>query len=245
MQASKRSTVCILILCALIKADAQGAFQNLDFELASVAPAPANYTPSDAYNPISAASAFPDWTVSEDGTICTAVWGSPAALDETSVALVSGGSNPIQGNYSVQLTAYANAPSGLYKSSSISQTGLIPIGSQSIQFLIPSPPQAGRVPPNPEVTINGTAIGLTVLSQFGGVMTMGGNVGAFAGDTVNLSFVCQATPGASFPADENYFNLDGIQFSSTAVPEPNSIALFGLGGLFMALFQWRKTSPKM
>lgn len=81
------------------------SFVNLDFEEATVAPAPPGYTPSDAFNPISAASALPGWTVREDGTICTAVWGSPAALDETSVALVSGGNKPIQGSYSVLLSA--------------------------------------------------------------------------------------------------------------------------------------------
>ena len=97
-------------------------FANLDFEQATIASAPAGYTPSDAVNQISATSALPGWTVSEDGTTCTAIWGSPVALDETSVALVSGIYSPIQGNYSVQLTAYEDAPSGLYRSSSISQT---------------------------------------------------------------------------------------------------------------------------
>jgi hypothetical protein len=241
---NKCAAIAVLIVAITFETSTiygQG-FMNLNFEQASVAPAPLNYTPSDAQNPICAASALPYWTVTEDGTVCTAVWGEPVALDETSVALVAASANPIQGNYSVQLSAYADAPSDLYRSSSISQTGLIPIGTQSIQFLIASPTNAGSVPPNPTMTLNGSPISLSVVSQSGGVMTMGGNVSAFAGDTATLAFLCQATTGASFPANENYFNLDNIQFSTSPVPEPSEIALTALGALFLCFRRWRKPS---
>ena len=221
-------------------ASAQG-FVNLNFEQASIQPAPYGYAPSDAYNPISAASALSGWTVSEDDTVCTAVWGSPVALDETSVALVSAGYNPIQGSYSVQLSAYADAPSGYFRSSSISQTGLIPFGTQSIQFLIVGPSQAGSVPPNPIVTLNGTPVGLSEISQSGGVITMAGNISAFAGTTADLTFLCEATTGGTFPANENYFNMDNIQFSPSAAPEPGVLSLSVLaGGLLFGLCRWKK-----
>src|ERR1700689_3329347 len=97
----------VTVSLALLRNASGQDFENLDFEQAIVAPAPLGYTPFDAYDPISAASALPYWTVTEDSTICTAVWGEPVALDETSVALVSGSYSPLQGNYSVQLTAYA------------------------------------------------------------------------------------------------------------------------------------------
>lgn len=217
-------------------------FLNLNFEQATVASAPSGYTPSDAFNPISAASAFPYWTVRQDGTICNAVWGTPVALDQTSVALVSAGYSPIQGNYSVQLSAYADAPSGFYHNSSISQTGLIPLGTLSLLFLVASPSQAGAVQPNPIVTINGTPISLSLLSQSGGVMTMAGDVSAFAGSTAELAFLCQATQGGGFPSNENIFNLDGIQFSSSPVPEPGTLGLAALGGVLLFARRWRKTS---
>jgi hypothetical protein len=222
------------------KLHAQG-FVNLNFEQAHIASAPAGYKPEDAYNPISAASALPGWTVVEDTTTCTAVWGSPVALDETSVALVSSAYNPIQGSYSVQLSAYADSGvgGGYYRSSSILQTGFIPAGQHSIQFLISSPSQAGAIPPNPIVTINGTAINISPISTSGGVITMAGDITAYAGTTVNLAFLCQATTGATFPANENIFNLDNIQFSSNAVPEPNPLALLGVGGGL--LLGWRLT----
>jgi len=226
----------VAISFALVQTVSGQGFANLNFEQATIASAPGGYTPSDAVNPISATSALPGWTVSEDGTICTAIWGSPVALDETSVALVSGSYSPIQGNYSVQLTAYADAPSGLYRSSSISQTALVPAGSQSIQFLIASPSQAGSVQPNPIVTLNGTPISLSEISQSGGVITMAGNVSAFANTTATLAFLCEATTGGGYPANENYYNLDDIQFSPSSVPEPSTLALCALGGLFLV---WR------
>jgi hypothetical protein len=225
--------------CLLQTASGQG-FANLNFEQATIAPAPPGYTPSDAFNPISAANALPGWIVIEDSTICTAVWGSPVALDETSVALVSGSFSPIQGNFSVQLSAYADAPSNLYRSSSISQTGLIPSGTQSIQFLIASPSQAGIVQPNAIVTLNRTPISLSEISQSGGVLTMAGDVSAFAGTTADLTFLCEATQGGTFPANENIFNLDDIQFSVSPVPEPGTLALFASGAVLLGLRRRRR-----
>src|SRR5437667_9025958 len=87
-------SLVVISFCLLQTVSGQG-FVNLNFEQASIASAPPGYTPSDAVNPISATSAFPGWTVREDGTVMTAVWGSPVALDETSVALVSGSFSPI------------------------------------------------------------------------------------------------------------------------------------------------------
>lgn len=231
----------VTISFSLLQTVSGQGFANLDFEQATITSAPSGYTPSDAQNPISAADALPYWTVSEDSTICNAIWGAPVALDETSVALVSGSYSPIQGSYSVQLSAYADAPSDLYRSSSISQTGLIPIGTQSIQFLIASPSQAGIVPPNPMITLNGALISLFEISQSGGVITMAGNVSAFAGNPATLAILCEATTGGTFPANENYFNLDGIQFSTQSVPEPSAFALAALGALLLGFRRWKKS----
>jgi hypothetical protein len=226
---------------SLFGAPSQG-FLNLNFEQASIVPAPAGYTPPDAWNPISASSALPYWTIREDGSAMTAAWGSPVSLDETSVALASGSYTPIQGSYSVQLSAYADAPAGFYRDSSISQTGFIPVGTQSIQFLITSPFQAGAIQANPTVSLNGTPISLFRLSQAGGVITMGGDVSAFAGTTGTLSFLCEATQGGRFPANENIFNLDDIRFSPQSVPEPGALALLGLGASLFRIRRWRRRS---
>jgi hypothetical protein len=240
----------IFLTSALFSLD-QGAFAqgfvNLNFEQASIVSASSGYTPTDAYDALVASSALPYWIVREDGTICTAIWGAPVALDETSVALLTASNGyysgyvPLQGSYSVQFYAYADAPSDYYHTASISQTGQIPIGAQSIQFLMKSPPVAGGViQASPIVTINGTPISLSAISTSGGVMTMAGNVSAYAGTMADLTILCQATPG-SFPADENIFTLDNIQFSPQAVPEPSEVSLL-LAGIAIVRFWLMKRS---
>lgn len=236
--------ICTLLL-ALVMGAARlyaSAFQNLDFEMATVKPAPAGYTPWDAAQPISAADALPYWTVREDSTICTAVWGAPNALDETSVALVYGNSNhALQGLYSVQLYAWAGAPSGYFQTASISQTGVIPTGMNSIQFLVQSPPVGGGfIQANPALTLNGTPINLFPISATDGVMAMAGDIRAFAGTTADLTIRCAGTSGAPFNLSENIFELDAISFSTTVVPEPNTTSLIFLASLLAGLARVRK-----
>ena len=238
------------ILVALVSGAATlyaGDFRNLDFEMATITSAPAGYTPFDAYQPISAVNALPFWTVYEDATVCTAVWGAPVALDETSVALVHGNDYPsLQGAYSVQLYAWADAPPGYFHTASISQTGLIPAGTYSIQFLMQSPPVAGgTIQASPAVTLNGTAISIFPLSTSGGVVMMAGDISAFAGMTANLNIQCAGTSGASLYLQENIFELDAIRFSTSAVPEPHPASFMLLAGLFTLLARVRQRRKPM
>ena len=238
----------VIVSCVLLQSAFGQGFANLNFEQATIVSAPSGYTPWDAYDALLASSALPYWTVREDGTVCTAVWGAPVALDETSVALLTANNGyysgyvPLQGSYSIQFYVYADAPSSCFHTASISQTGQIPLGSHSIQFLMMSPPVAGGViQASPIVTINGTPIGLSPISTSGGVMTMAGDISAYAGTAVDLTILCQATPG-SFPANENIFTLDSIQFSPQSVPEPSSLELLCIGAAFVCLHakhQWR------
>ena len=223
----------VVFLFSILQRAFGQSFDNLDFEQASVYPASPGYVPWDASSAISADYALPYWTVMEDGTICDAVSRPPYALDETYVGLVSPGYSPIEGSYSVQLSAYADAPSGYFRSSSISQTGVIPFGTHSIQFLIAR--QAGLVQSGLLVIVNESPISLIELSQSGGVSAMAGDISAFAGTTATVSFVCQAETGGGFVSGENIFNLDSIQFSPESVPEPTTVALLGVG---VAIFGW-------
>ena len=242
----------VVLSCALLQTAFGQRFGNLNFEQASIVSAPSGYTPGDAYRPISAASALPYWTVREDDTVCTAVWGAPVALDETSVALLTAdngfysGYVPLQGSYSVQFYAYAEVPPGYgyFRTASISQTGVIPLSAQSIQFLMMFPPVAsGIIQAGPTITINGTPINISEISASAGVMTMAGDISAYAGTTVDLTLLCQATPG-SFPADQNIFTLDNIQFSTHPVPEPSSVGLFCLGAAFIGCHFTKRTKKK-
>jgi len=237
----------VIVSCILLQTAFGQGFANLNFEQATIVSAPGGYTPWDAYDALLASSALPYWTVREDGTVCTAVWGAPVALDETSVALLTpnnghnSGYIPLQGSYSVQLYAYADAPSNYFHTASISQTGQIPLGSHSIQFLMMSPP--GGVQSSPIVTINGTPISLSPITTSGGVMTMAGDISAYGGTAVDLTILCQATPG-SFLADENIFTLDSIQFSPQTVPEPSSLGLLCIGAAFICWYSTKRSTRR-
>ena len=224
------------------------AFENLDFEQAFIVSAPAGFTPFDATPPISAASALPSWTVREDGIVCNAIWGAPIALDETSVALVTQtngvypGFVPLQGSYSLQLYAFQGAPPPEFKTASISQTGLIPVTARSIQFLLESPPVAGGIiQANPIVTVDGTPLTLFRQSISGGIASMVADITGYAGSTVDLTFLCQGSPGG-FPLSENIFALDDIQFSTRMVPEPSTLMSVGLFSALVAFHRRRPTS---
>ena len=69
---------------------------------------------------------------------------------------------------------------------------------------------------------------------------MAGNVSAFAGSTATLAVLCQAIQGGAFPANENVFNLDDIQFSSSSVPEPSALALGALGAFLLGFHRFTK-----
>jgi hypothetical protein len=203
---------------------AQG-FQNLDFEAATISSAPLGYTPAGASGPISAADALPGWTVYEDNTLCTAVWGIPG-LAITFVSLDQGSAfgyhTALEGNYSVGLSANNVAP-GYYTSASIAQTGIIPDGMQSIQFLLQNlnfPPPDFPPDGNLFVTLNGTQIPVSVISTSGYTMTMAGDISTFAGTTAELKLAVSAVAN---------YTLDSITFSSAGVPEPSAFGLVGLG----------------
>jgi hypothetical protein len=173
--------------------------------------------------------------VTENSTVCNAVWGAPAALDETSVALISTTNKfstaPIQGNFSVQLSSFNVAnpqSSGFFQTASISQSGDVPAGTKSIQFLLRDPAKNGSTPANPIVTLNGVAIPLVVLSTSGNTSLMGGDASAFAGTTATLAIEAAGVENAAPPNEEDEFDLDSISFSANPLPEPYAAALIGV-----------------
>lgn len=218
-------------------------FQNLDFEQGSFQAPPANYVPSDPLagpNPISAAAGLPFWTAREDSTVCTAIWGNGGALDETSVALFNAAFNQLDGNYCVQLSAVSFAPSGFFKTSSISQTGDVPANAQSIQFL--KIDDGGPAPTNAFVTLNGSVINLVPIATNGNVVTMAGDVSAFAGTNAELTITSAGAPGGVALAGENYLTLDDISFSPNPVPEPSALVLLAVGGVIAFAAKRRRSA---
>src|SRR5216684_8642844 len=122
-----------LVLCAEISTWAQGSFQNLDFESAVIVPAGAPF--------VEFAPAFPGWTGYLGTNQQSVALFNALNIGNPAIALLGPGWNPvdiIQGSYTAVLQAgsYGTSQGTIIDvDASISQTGLIPAGTLSIQFL--------------------------------------------------------------------------------------------------------------
>ncbi len=141
----------------------------------------------------------------------------------------------IQGNFSAVLEG---SPFG--GTASLSQTGIIPSGTESIQ-LYANEENGG----NFWVQIDGNPVNMFLLkanagsSSYGEYALYGGNVSAWAGQNATLS-ITQLIPtqsgGQFIPS---FLELDTITFSPvTVTPEPDALTLMGIGGAFI-----RRISP--
>jgi hypothetical protein len=202
-----------------------GGFVNLDFEDATIAPTPPGGFGSFA----DPAQAFPGWTV---GGGPTSVSYNDLSLGGPAISLMGPdfpngpGFTPLQGSYSVFLQYFeAESPPTL------SQTGLVPSGAQSLNFLDPNlgNPSIGVV-----VSLNGIDISLASIG--GG--RLGGNLPAgIAGTSALLMF----TTTTGHPDMDGAY-IDDIQFSPSIVPEPSAFAIFALGALSLGFRRWRKSA---
>jgi len=123
---------------------------------------------------------------------------------------------PIQGSYSVLLQYF-----GFFgPPPSLSQTGLVPVGTESIDFLVGNGENAAVV------TMNGVNIPLISISAD----EMAGDVLAFAGTIAQLTF--STTDSTAYTGQWLYF--DDIQFSSSPIPEPSTFSLLSI--VFIVLF---------
>ena len=133
---------------------------------------------------------------------------------------------PIQGRFTPLLTS-GGSPGIL--PASISQTGLVPGGTASIQARFHGDP--------PFVSLNGTEITMYPLATFPSYTVYGGDVSAFAGQVANLTFTAFPTPSDPFRG----FVVDAIAFSPMPVPEPSVIALAAIGALLLGFRRWRNS----
>jgi hypothetical protein len=190
------------------------SFVNLDFEQATISP-----TPVGGWTyPADPAQAFPRWTVDGSGTV---VMYNTLSIGAPAVDLM--GPNfpnavnylPLEGSYSVLLQYFGYAGSA----PTLSQTGLVPIGSESINFLV-GPGESDAV-----VTLDGVNIPLVPISDG----RLAGDISTFAGTVSQLTFSTTSSTGYA----GNWLYFDDVQFSTSPVPEPASFVLFGLGVLFL------------
>ena len=185
-------------------------FTDLDFEQASVVP-----TSFPPY--VEAGPAFPGWTaLINDHPISTVLYDSVGA-GEVDVALWDMGSpghlgQLLQGRFMAALIRDGSHP----YTASLTQSGDIPPGSQSIRLL----GDGGRGPVL--IFINGAQVPLVRLDGVpisGFIDTYGGDVSSFAGQTVQLALrSLQDTPQSAWAVDD-------ISFSGMPIPEASATPL--------------------
>jgi hypothetical protein len=167
-------------------------------------------TTNQVFYPASASDAFPGWTVSATYYVYNSVSLSGGSI---SIMYTNALYNPsqIEGNYFALLFTVGGNPAV-----TLSQTGLVPTTAQSILFW--------GLNRGMQITFNGTPLNITAMSSTANYTVYGADISAYAGQVGLLSF--SAANGAKG-------NIDNIQFSSTAVPEPSSLALAALGILLL------------
>ena len=213
-----------MFLAILRNALGQG-FVNLDFEDAVITPD----TSSPIPNAVFANDAIPGWTAT--GFLGpNDILHNSASLGSTSVSILDANGSPsaIDGAFSVYLYGGHTA-----SSASISQTGIVPLNTESILFEAQNFGLSGGTL---LVSLGGQNIPFFALSTGSNYTLYGGNIPAVAGQSKQLIF--------SALAGENFWNIDDIQFSPTAVPEPSELALSILGAVVLG-FYWRHKFSKV
>jgi hypothetical protein len=218
----KRKTLIIGHAVSMLIAEsgfAQGTFQNLNFEQAE--PVFVNGI-SGPY--VTVASALPYWTAEIGGVQQTEIYQNGGSTGAAEISLLTSISPqpPLDGNYSVLLQANPLA------SASISQTGEIPPGSQSLLF--DAQGGYGQL----TVTIGNDSLTLFSVSAGPNYEVYGANITAWSGQTEQLAF----TATTSYSIGLVNWELDDISFSPTSVvPEPSPLVLTAIGGVLFGLYR--------
>ncbi len=220
-------TTSTVILLVFLQNGFGQSFSNLDFEGANLT----GFSPGQV--PVSAA--FPGWTLFldqggvEQGILNVSYYDIPHSPNQTSIDDTNAGNGfvPFQGQYSADLYS----PGANNVEASISQTGLVPIGTKSL-FLDASYSLIPFV-----VTLGGQTINLQPVQVFSNYTLYGANISSFAGKTENLTI---RDPAAFFVnGANNELILDNIQFSPQPTPEPSVLSLIGFS---VSLLAWKLRS---
>ncbi len=220
------------VLLAVLSSQAQGPFENLNFESATLDPIPSGQYGGEV--PIGAA--LPGWSASIGGVAVTQVLQNDYTLGAASIDIFGPNWNQtepgiIGGNYTVFLQAFNTGQGNV----SIWQTGTVPANTESLQFSAWSHFGGSA---SFSVSFAGDSLSPVVLSSgespSGQPYTVYGvNIAPYAGQTGQLEFT-------SLAGGPDWNEFDDITFSPTAVtPEPGTLALVVMGGLALAARRWR------
>ena len=212
---------------------AAGSFINLNFEVSR----PLSPEPGDPWGRSSLSTAMPGWTAYTGDQPETAASINNIFLNTAGISLfttrVAGpldfSSQILQGSQSAFLQAGVSPQGVSIVPTTLAQTGTVPLGSLSLQF------EAISGPAPFTVSLNGVTAPLFELGQTDrgtapASKTFGVDLSSYAGKELDLRFTI--LPGTS---QNGSLVLDGIQFSTAAVPEPSTWALLGLGAAALGL----------
>ena len=222
----------LAVLLSLDGAAAQGNFQNLGFESATLVPVPGQ--PPFYYF----AQAFPGWTdyvggVREGLTVYNTLAMSTSGFSIIDHSFTNPFGEPgglISGNFTAVLMS---GISGVSQPSdaTIAQTGLVPAGTESLRFraqfdTFSSSDSFG-------VTLGGQTLSLVPVSVGANYTVYAADIHALAGQTAELAFTVFAYPQQ---IASDYLYLDSVTYSGLPVPEPGVFSLSTLGALLLG---WR------
>ncbi len=220
---------------AVLSAQAQGTFQNLNFESANLSPIVSGQYGGE----VAISSALPGWSATIGGVAVTQVLQNNYTLGEASISIFGPSWNDvdpgiIDGNYTVFLQAFNPGQGNV----SLWQTGTIPANAASLQF---SAWNYTSVNEAFSVSFAGNSLSPVSLgsgqSASGQAYTVYGvSIAPYAGQTGQLEFTAFGGQGP------DWIELDDIAFSPNGVPEPSTLALVVIGGLALAARRWRKVA---
>jgi hypothetical protein len=235
MKARNLLLVSLGLFCGALSAPCQGTFQNLGFEAASIVHAPGY--PADDFL---FGQAFPGWTGYVGGVQQGLTYYNVLTMSTAGFSILDTAYNPleqppygglIEGSYTAVLMAGA-AGVNQTAAATLAQMGLVPTGTESLQFKAQLSPHISRA--SFAVTLGGQTLSLVPLESGANYTLYGADIHAFAGNTAELDITVNTYPN-QFAAE--YLFLDSIEFSAQAIPEPGLLGLSALGAL---LFGWRE-----
>jgi len=236
MRGCKVSFLCLGVMCAVHSAEAQGTFQNLNFESATLAPISSD-PPFVQFAP-----AFPGWTGYVGTNQAPAALYNYAFLDTSAIGIIdrnwtdpfhSTGGSLIEGRYTALLQAGVYVGTFTPADITLSQTAIVPASAQSLRFkLFRSPP---LIPFG--LRLGGQSPLLVPLASGTNYTIWGADVRSWAGQLAQLDIIAFASRPHT---TQNYLFLDSIEFSDVAIPEPRVWALVLCGAALFGLRCWRR-----
>ena|SRR5215472_14356104 len=113
----------------------------------------------------------------------------------------------------------------------IAQTGQVPVLAESLQFIADG--NLANIA-NLQVSLGNQDLSLVVISNALNYTVYGADISAFAGQTEQLMFAALNAGGG------NNWEIDNIQFSTSPIPEPDTLVLAAMGGLFLISRRWKR-----